>query len=144
MSGLCGQASLPRNFKGNESLQILIRTIFTSFRKLSRPILFNFDKVAEQWYGSKFTSTGLNNGKLCPLGLFYFFLFLFYRRHKLWRSCDNEPAKPPWADSMILFSSVCSCYYYYFLFLQKTNFTALFSFWHEQPFSTVAFKARAL
>ena len=64
MARLCGRPSLPHNFKGNKLHQICC------FTKLSRPIIFNFDKVAKQWNSPKFRITWLNIGKIWPMAAF--------------------------------------------------------------------------
>ena len=63
---------------------------FCHFRKLSRPTLFNFDKVAEQLDSSKFRITGLNTGKIWPMADF------FFKRPELQHSCSKQSAKAPY------------------------------------------------
>ena len=59
---------------------------FCHFRKLSRPVLFNFEKVAEQWKSSKFRIiTGLNIGKMWPM-------VAFFSKRPEFRCCCSIPA----------------------------------------------------
>ena len=68
---------------------------FHCFRKLLRPILFKFDKVAEQWNSSKFRITVLNIGKKRPVAAFFQMAWIaaFMRRSR-----SKQLAKAPKTD----------------------------------------------
>ena len=71
--GPLGMAFFATQLQGQSIQENTHSDHFCLFRKLSRAVLFNFDKVAEQWNtsNSKFRITGLDIGKMLPMATFF-------------------------------------------------------------------------